>query len=48
MRTASASATFWGRYYRENMQSVDSLIAEFIAASPKRHEIEAIRKERGL
>jgi hypothetical protein len=24
------------------------LIAEFIKASPKRHEIEAIRRERGL
>lgn len=39
-------ATFWQRYYRENMQTVERLIDEFCKASPKRHEIEQIVQER--
>jgi hypothetical protein len=34
--------TFWTGEWRD----VEQLISEFIKASPKRHEIEAIRKER--
>lgn len=37
---------FWGQYERAHGQTVEHLIAEFIKASPKRHEIEQVRRER--
>jgi hypothetical protein len=37
---------FWRGYATRKGQSVEQLIAEFIKASPKRHEIERIQKER--
>jgi hypothetical protein len=40
--------TFWDRYAKAHGQTVEQLIEEFIKASPKRFEIESIRKERGL
>jgi hypothetical protein len=38
--------TFWRRSYGPTGGGVEALIAEFIKASPKRHEIEAIQRER--
>jgi len=39
--------TFWAEYEKRQGQSVEQLIKSLIAVSPKRHEIEAIQKERG-
>lgn len=39
---------FWREYCAKHGQTVEHLIDEFIAASPKRAEIERIRKERAL
>jgi hypothetical protein len=39
---------FWRGYATRKGQSVEQLIAEFIKASPKRHEIEQVMRERGL
>jgi hypothetical protein len=38
--------SFWNEYEVVHEQSVDQLIAELIKASPKRHEIERVMKER--
>jgi hypothetical protein len=40
--------SFWNHYQLKSQQTVEQLIEELINASPKRREIEAIRKERGL
>jgi hypothetical protein len=40
--------TFWAEYARLRGQTVEQLITEFIKASPKRQEIEADKRERGL
>lgn len=37
---------FWSRYEKRTGTSVEKLIEAFIAASPKRAEIERVRKER--
>lgn len=39
-------ASFWEAYEVSHDQTVERLIAELIKASPKRHEIERIMKER--
>lgn len=39
---------FWRRYKEKVGQDVEQLIASLIIASPKRHEIEAEMRERGL
>lgn len=38
--------SFWRRYAKKHGQTVEQLISELIKASPKRAEIERIRKER--
>jgi hypothetical protein len=38
--------TFWNDYEKRHGQSVEQLIADFIKVSPRRHEIEQVRKER--
>ena len=38
---------FWEDYRRRTGETVEQLIQAFIAASPKRREIEAIQRERG-
>ena len=38
---------FWQQYQEQHGQSVEQLIEELIAASPKRRDIEAIRSTRG-
>lgn len=38
--------TFWKQYYQRHGQTVWRLLDELCAASPKRREIEAIRRER--
>jgi len=40
--------TFWLQYEQAHGQTVEQLLGELIKASPKRVEIGAIRKERGL
>ena len=38
---------FWHQYIKRHGQSVERLLKELIAASPKRRDIEAIRSTRG-
>lgn len=38
--------SFWKEYEQKHGQSVERLLAELSAASPKRHEIEQIMRER--
>jgi hypothetical protein len=40
--------TFWKQYEEKHGQTVEQLIAEFISASPKKAEIRAVQRERGL
>jgi hypothetical protein len=39
---------FWQQYKAKHGQTVEQLIAELIKASPKRHEIEQVQRERGV
>jgi hypothetical protein len=39
-------ATFWAQYERENGQTVEQLLAELSAASPKAADIRRIKAER--
>lgn len=43
---ALGERTFWDQYEKQHGQTVEQLLSEIIAASPKRAEIERIRKER--
>lgn len=45
--TKLGEPAFWAAYHKRSGQDVEALIAEFIKASPKRHEIEQIQRERG-
>jgi hypothetical protein len=40
--------TFWADYEKRHGQSVEQLIESLIKVSPRRAEIEAVRRERGL
>ena len=40
--------TFWREYAESGQGDVESLIAQYVAASPRASEIRAIQRERGL
>lgn len=45
---ATGEQSFWTGYERKHGQTVDQLLAELAAASPKAREIAAVKQERGL
>ena len=48
MQHTHGEDTFWEAHEKQTGQSVETLIAEFAAKSPKAAEIRAIQRERGL
>jgi hypothetical protein len=44
---ALGEPSFWAAYAKKHGQTVEQLITEFIKASPRRHQIEQVQRERG-